>query len=129
MTMASSHRNQDPSEIIDEALRLVDAVQRRLLTAAIRRQVQNAASPPPRSDDVWAEAIRQETEPEAPLTDQVLDIARETLPEIGRHLSAAGALMFDAMSRSLSAVERSLRSRPGNGAAGTSRRWAPEPHG
>ncbi len=38
MTMASSHRNQDPSEIIDEALRLVDAVQRRLLTAAIRRK-------------------------------------------------------------------------------------------
>lgn len=118
--MASSHHNQGATEILDEALRLVDAVQRKLLTAAVRRHVHNVASPPPHSDDdVWAEAIRQETAPEPPLADQVLDIARETLPEIGRHLSAAGALMFDAMSRSLSAVERSLRSRPEDGPAGS----------
>ncbi|GAA3975393.1 hypothetical protein [Thermobifida alba] len=116
--MASSNRDQGSStEIIDEALRLVDTLQRRLLTAGVRRQVNNLTSPPPRANDVWAEAIRQETEPEAPVADQLLDIARETLPQVGRHLSAAGALVFGAMSRSLSAVERSLRYRPGGDSA------------
>src|SRR5690606_33827761 len=95
VSMASSNRDQGSStEIIDEALRLVDTLQRRLLAAGVRRQVNNLTSPPPRANDVWAEAIRQETEPEAPVADQVLDIARETLPQVGRHLSAAGALLF-----------------------------------
>ncbi len=101
------------TDVRDELAARVEA----LLAAGVRRQVNNLTSPPPRANDVWAEAIRQETEPEAPVADQVLDIARETLPQVGRHLSAAGALLFGAMSRSLSAVERSLRYRPGSESA------------
>ncbi|MEY9213078.1 hypothetical protein [Thermobifida halotolerans] len=116
--MASPNRDQGNStEIIDEALRLVDALQRRLIVAGVRRGVNSVTSPPPRRGDVWEEAVREETEPDAPVADQVLGIARETLPEVGRHLSAAGALVFDAMGRSLSAVERSLRYRPGGDSA------------
>ncbi|WP_232306723.1 hypothetical protein [Thermobifida cellulosilytica] len=118
--MASSNRDQGSStEIIDEALRLVDTLQRRLLAAGLRRQVNNVTSPRSREEDVWAEAVKPEPEPEVPVADQVLAIARETLPEVGRHLSAAGALVFDAMSRSLSAVERSLRYRPGGESSGS----------
>ncbi|GLU46075.1 hypothetical protein [Nocardiopsis ansamitocini] len=97
------------SDIIDDALRLVDALQRKLIIAGVRKGVSSIASPPPHKGDVWEEAVKEEPATPPPLLDQVVGIARTTLPEVGRHLGQAGTLMFGAFGRTLSAVERSFQ--------------------
>lgn len=108
--MAQPNRDQTgPAEVIDDALRLVDALQRKLIVAGVRRGAAGVLSTPPRKGDVWEEAVKEEQAPDGPVLDQVVGIARETLPEVGRHLGAAGALVFGAMGRTLTAVERAIR--------------------
>ncbi|TDQ52510.1 hypothetical protein [Actinorugispora endophytica] len=116
--MAQPNRDQGgSSEVIDDALRLVDALQRKLIIAGVRRGVASVTSPPPRKGDVWEQAVKEEPRPDGPVLDQVIGIARDTLPELGRHLGAAGSLVFGAMGRTLTAVERSLQQKPATGAS------------
>ena len=49
-------RNEDPDPI-DDALRLVGTLQRKLLAAGVRRGV-SAVTNPPTKGDVWEEAIQ-----------------------------------------------------------------------
>ena len=104
---------ENTGDIIDGALRMVDGLQRRLLIAGVKRGVDAVASPLPKGD-VWEEAIRLEAEPEPrPLLGEVLDIVRESAPEIAGHLGRAGLGVAGALGRALGALERSLeRERP-----------------
>lgn len=95
-------------ELIDEALRLVDSLQRKLLTAGVRRGVSAVTSPPPSKGDVWEEAIRLESEQRRPALEEVLDIVRSSAPEVVGHLGRAGLAMAGALGRTWSVVEHSL---------------------
>ncbi|OLT30139.1 hypothetical protein BJF83_09270 [Nocardiopsis sp. CNR-923] len=94
-------------DLVDDALRLVDGLQRKLLAAGVRRGV-GAVTAPPSKGDVWEEAIRLETEPERPALSEVLDIVRTSAPQIAGHLGRAGLVMADALGRTWDVVERSL---------------------
>ena len=95
-------------DIIDDALRLVDGLQRKLLIAGVKRGVGTVTAPPPKGD-VWEEAIRLETGPEPrPVLEEVLGIVRESAPEIAGHLGRAGLGVVSAFGRTLGALERSL---------------------
>ncbi|MFL1378556.1 MULTISPECIES: hypothetical protein [unclassified Nocardiopsis] len=100
---------ENNGDIIDEALRMVDGLQRKLLIAGVKRGVGTVTSPPPSKGDVWEEAIRLETGPEPrPVLEEVLDIVRESAPEIAGHLGRAGLGVVGALGRTLGALERSL---------------------
>ncbi|MFI6579091.1 hypothetical protein ACIBFB_25160 [Nocardiopsis sp. NPDC050513] len=94
-------------DLVDDALRLVDGLQRKLLAAGVRRGV-SAVTSPPSKGDVWEEAIRLETRPERPPLSEVLDIVRTSAPQIAGHLGRAGLVMADALGRTWDVVERSL---------------------
>jgi hypothetical protein len=98
----------DAPDLIDDALRLVDTLQRRLLVAGVKRGVAAVTSPPPAKGDVWEEAIRLESEDERPPLEEVLDIVRRSAPEVAGHLGRAGLAAFDALGRTWGVVERSL---------------------
>ncbi|MFJ9556452.1 hypothetical protein ACIRPH_21765 [Nocardiopsis sp. NPDC101807] len=98
----------DAPDLIDDALRLVDTLQRRLLVAGVKRGVGAVTSPPPSKGDVWEEAIRLESEEERPPLEEVLDIVRRSAPEVAGHLGRAGLAAFDAFGRTWGVVERSL---------------------
>lgn len=108
------------ADLIDEALRLVDALQRKLIVEGVRLGASAASSPPPGGGDVWEEAIRAEQpQPEEPPLNQVLDIMRTTAPEVAGHLGRAGLALFGAVERSWSVIERSLeQQRQDSGEAG-----------
>lgn len=96
-------------DIIDDALKLVDALQRKLIIAGVRRGVSSAVSSPPQKEDVWEEAIRQEQpEPEQPPLEQLAGIARTAAPEVAGHLGKAGMALFGALGRTWGVIERSL---------------------
>ncbi|MGQ4270198.1 hypothetical protein [Nocardiopsis changdeensis] len=119
---------ENTGDIIDDALRIVDGLQRRLLIAGVKRGVGAVTSPPPKGD-VWEEAIRLETEPEPrPLVEEVLGIVRESAPEIAGHLGRAGLGMVGALGRTLGALERSLERerRASEHAPDTSAPWRAE---
>ncbi|MFD0802792.1 hypothetical protein ACFQZU_15895, partial [Streptomonospora algeriensis] len=67
-------------DIIDEALRMVDSLQRRLLVAGVRRGAA-AASAPPSKGDVWEEALKQEQPQPSPM-EELMGIARTKGPEV-----------------------------------------------
>ncbi|CAL9576776.1 hypothetical protein SUDANB121_04978 [Nocardiopsis dassonvillei] len=99
---------ENSGDIIDEALRLVDGLQRKLLIEGVKRGVGAVTAPPPKGD-VWEEAIRLETGPEPrPVLEEVLGIVRDTAPEIAGHLGRAGLGVVGALGRTLGVLERSL---------------------
>jgi hypothetical protein len=142
--MAEPNRDSTGSqEIIDDALRLVDALQRKLIIAGVRRGVSSAVSAPPRKGDVWEEAIRREQpEPERPPLEQFFGIVRTKGPEVAGHLGRAGLALFGAIGETAGVVERALqrtgeRARdradgsqgPGGPASGGTADGAPAPDG
>lgn len=104
----SGEGRSEGQELIDEALKLVDNLQRKLLTAGVRRGVSAVTSPPPSKGDVWEEAIRLESEQRRPVLEEVLDIVRSSAPEVVGHLGRAGLAMAGALGRTWSVVEHSL---------------------
>jgi len=107
----------DAPDLIDDALRLVDTLQRRLLVAGVKRGVGAVTSPPPAKGDVWEEAIRLENRDERPPLEEVLDIVRRSAPEVAGHLGRAGLAAFDALGRTWGVVERSLEQSRADSAA------------
>ncbi|MFC7741656.1 hypothetical protein ACFQXA_12790 [Nocardiopsis composta] len=98
--------NAASADIIDDALRLVDALQRKLIVAGVRKGVSAATSPPPRTGDVWEEAIRAEQpQPEEPPLDRFVGVVRTAAPEIAGHLGRAGAALFGALGETWRIVE------------------------
>ncbi len=94
--------NKD-GDIVDDALRLVDTLQRRLLAAGVK-----SVTAPPKRDDVWGEAIRLESGRERPPAEEVLDIVRTAVPEVAGHLGRAGVAAASALGRTWDVFERSL---------------------
>ncbi|MFC4561530.1 hypothetical protein ACFO4E_06655 [Nocardiopsis mangrovi] len=113
--MAEPNRDSGSQDMIDDALRLVDALQRKLIIAGVRKGVSAATSPPPRKGDVWEEAIRQEQpEPERPPLEQFFGIVRAKGPEVAGHLGRAGFAFVGAVGETIGVVERALQ-RSGSG--------------
>ncbi|CAM3675958.1 hypothetical protein NOGI109294_08550 [Nocardiopsis gilva] len=106
--MAEPNRDTGSQDIIDDALRLVDALQRKLIIAGVRRGVSSVTSPPPPKDDVWGEAIRLEQPPEEEPLDRLAGIVRTAAPEVVGHLGKAGAALFGALGETWDVVEKSL---------------------
>ncbi|RKS04537.1 hypothetical protein DFP74_0096 [Nocardiopsis sp. Huas11] len=101
-----SGRDASP-DLIDDALKLVDSLQRKLVTAGVRRGV-SAVTSAPRKGDVWEEAIRLETKPERPAVEELFAIVRTSAPEVAGHLGRAGLALAGALGRTWDVVERSL---------------------
>ncbi|GAA4927548.1 hypothetical protein GCM10023224_03260 [Streptomonospora halophila] len=98
-------------DIIDDALRMVDTLQRRLLVAGVRRGAA-AATAPPRKGDVWEEAVKYEQpRPAVSPVDELLGIARKKGPEVVGHLGRAGIAVVGAVGETLGVVERALERR------------------
>ncbi|WP_236567729.1 MULTISPECIES: hypothetical protein [unclassified Nocardiopsis] len=110
----NADRNRGPDsgraepDLIDDALGLVDSLQRRLLSAGVRRGVRAVTSPPPGKGDVWEEAIRLESGRRRDPLEEVLDIVRTSAPEVAGHLGRAGLALAGALGRTWGVVERSL---------------------
>ncbi|MDA0565434.1 hypothetical protein LG943_14080 [Streptomonospora sp. S1-112] len=110
--------SQGSQDIIDDALRLVDALQRRLIVAGVRRGAAGPSSAPPRKGDVWEEAVReQHPEPEPNPVEQLLGIAREKGPEVAGHLGRAGMALAGALGETFKVVETTLERRAREAAA------------
>ncbi|MBB4930833.1 hypothetical protein F4561_001653 [Lipingzhangella halophila] len=109
--MAEPNRDTSGSQdIIDDALRLVDALQRKLITEGVRRGVNSATAPPSNKDDVWSEAIRREQpQPDPPPLDQLMGVVRTAGPQVVGHLGRAGATLAGAVGESLGIIERTMR--------------------
>ncbi|MDA2806582.1 hypothetical protein [Nocardiopsis suaedae] len=94
-------REAGPSaDLIDDAIRLVDSLQRKLIIAGVRKGVSTVASPPPRTGDVWEQAIREEQAPPEPALDRLAGVVRTAAPEVAGHLGRAGAALFGAVQES-----------------------------
>lgn len=98
----------DQPDLIDDALRLVDSLQRKLLVAGVKRGVSAVTSPPPKKGDVWEEAIRAETRQERPPLEEFVEIVRKSAPEVAGHLGRAGLSLASAMGRTWGVMERSF---------------------
>ncbi|WP_017609724.1 hypothetical protein [Nocardiopsis xinjiangensis] len=92
---------------IGSVLGLVDDVQRRLLSAGLKRGV-GAAVSGSKEEDVWGEAIRLEAPEPRPAAEEVFDIVRKAAPEVAGHLGRAGLSLADAVGRTWGVLERSL---------------------
>ncbi|MFD6952172.1 hypothetical protein A6A08_10110 [Nocardiopsis sp. TSRI0078] len=121
---AGEGRNPD---LVDDALKLVDSLQRKLLAAGVRRGVSAVTSPPPSKGDVWEEAIRMESDQRRPALDEVLDIVRTSAPEVAGHLGRAGVALAGALGRTWDVVERSLEQTRADAAAQRGSAGEPEP--
>ncbi len=97
----------DSPDLIDDALRLVDSLQRKLLVAGVKRGV-SAVTNPPAKADVWEEAIRVETREQRPPLEEFVEIVRRSAPEVAGHLGRAGLSFADAVGRTWGVVERSF---------------------
>lgn len=108
--MTEPNRGSGSSQdIIDDALRMVDALQRRLVTAGVRRGVSGGNASEQGKGDVWQEAVREEpTRPRPPL-EELADIARSTAPEVAGHLGRAGMTLFGALGEAWQVIDRSRR--------------------
>ncbi|RCV47355.1 hypothetical protein, partial [Marinitenerispora sediminis] len=108
-------------DIIDDALRMVGAVQRRLIVAGVRRGVAGATSSS-RTPDVWEQAVREEPGREEPALDQLLGIVRTKGPEVAGHLGRAGVALVGALGETAAvigrSIERAQRERPDREKAG-----------
>ncbi|WP_461000560.1 hypothetical protein [Streptomonospora sediminis] len=110
-TGRSTDRNNGSQDIIDDALNMVDALQRRLISAGVRRGAAAAAAPP-RKGDVWEEAIKYEQpQPEPSPVQELFGIARKKGPEVVGHLGRAGIAAVGAFGETLGVVERALERR------------------
>ncbi len=111
--MAESNRDTSGSQdLIDDALRLVDALQRKLIVEGVRRGVSGASAPASNNDDVWSQAIKAEQpQPDPPPMDQLMGVVRTAGPQVVGHLGRAGASLAGAVSESLGILERSMRQR------------------
>lgn len=110
MTENNGGRNgsrDDGPDLIDDALRLVDTLQRKLLAAGVRRGVNAVTNPQPKGD-VWEEAIRMESEQERAPLEEFVDIVRKSAPEVAGHLGRAGLSLAGALGRTWGVVERGL---------------------
>ncbi|MDT0328802.1 hypothetical protein [Nocardiopsis lambiniae] len=112
-------------DIIDDALRLVDGLQRKLLIAGVKRGV-GAVTSPPAKGDVWEEAVRLEDPEPRPVLEEVFDIVRTSAPEIAGHLGRAGLGVVDALGRTWGVVERSLERPASEHAPDTRAPWRSE---
>ncbi|MFB8765105.1 hypothetical protein [Nocardiopsis alba] len=104
---ARDRSRSDGPDLIDDALRLVDTLQRRLLVEGVKRGVGAVTSPPPKKD-VWEEAIRIETDQRRPPLEEFVDIVRTSAPEVAGHLGRAGLTLADALGRTWGVVERTI---------------------
>lgn len=106
---AQGAQRSEGGDLVDDALRLVDDLQRKLLRAGVKRGVTAAASPAAKKDDVWGEAIRLETEqkPRPPM-EEVWEIVRTSGPEVAGHLGRAGLSLAAAVGRTWGVVEKSI---------------------
>ncbi|QBI53802.1 hypothetical protein [Streptomonospora litoralis] len=115
----TDRRENGTQDMIDDALRMVDTLQRRLLVAGVRRGVSAASAPPPKGD-VWEEAIKYEQpQPEPSPLEELLGIARKKAPEVAGHIGRAGIAAVGAFGETLGVVERALERRtpdPGSSA-------------
>lgn len=102
----NGNRSDNP-DLIDDALRLVDSLQRKLLVAGVKRGVGAVTNPPPKGD-VWEEAIRTEGREERPPLEEFTEIVRKSAPEVAGHLGRAGLSLADALGRTWGVVERSF---------------------
>lgn len=98
---------ESPPDLIDDALNLVDRLQRKLVTAGVRRGVDVVTSAPAKGD-VWEEAIRLEDPQQKPPLEEFADIVRRSAPEVAGHLGRAGLALADAVGSTWKVVERSL---------------------
>lgn len=96
------------SDLLDDAVRLVDDLQRKLFAAGVRRGVGAMTQPPQGKGDVWEEAIRLESDDQRPPLEEFLDIVRTSGPEVAAHLGRAGLAVAGALGRTWGVVERSL---------------------
>lgn len=103
----SNGTRPDSPDLIDDALRLVDSLQRKLLVAGVKRGVGAVTNPPPKGD-VWEEAIRAETKEERPPAEEIVEIVRKSAPEVAGHLGRAGMSLAGALGRTWGVVERSF---------------------
>ena len=94
-------------DLIDDALKLVDNLQRKLITAGVRRGV-GAVTSAPSKEDVWQEAIRLEDPQHKPPLEEFGEIVRRTVPEVAGHLGRAGLALADAVSSTWGVLERGL---------------------
>src|SRR5699024_6913832 len=94
-------------DLIDDALKLVDNLQRKLITAGVRRGV-GAVTSAPSKGDVWEEAIRLEDPQHKPPLEEFGEIVRRTVPEVAGHLGRAGLALADAVSSTWGVLERGL---------------------
>jgi len=95
------------SDLIDDALKLVGNLQRKLITAGVKRGV-GAATSAPSKEDVWQEAIRLEDPQHKPPLEEFGEIVRRTVPEVAGHMGRAGLALADAVSSTWGVLERSL---------------------
>ncbi|MFC7330368.1 hypothetical protein [Marinactinospora rubrisoli] len=103
--------NGDPAgspDIVDDALRLVGAVRRRLIVAGVRRGVASATGGTPRTPDVWEQAVREEQRQDEPALDQLLGIVRTKGPEVAGHLGRAGVVLVGALGETWTVIGRSI---------------------
>ncbi|WP_017573849.1 hypothetical protein [Nocardiopsis halotolerans] len=107
------------SDLIDDALKLVDGLQRKLLVAGVKRGVGAVVSPPPDKGDVWEEAIRLESGQRRPPLEELLDIVRTSGPEVAGHLGRAGLAVAGAVGRTWDVFERSLEQTRNDAGSGT----------
>lgn len=98
---------EGPPDLIGDALNLADKLQRKLVTAGVKRGVDVVTSAPAKGD-VWEEAIRLEDPQQKPPLEEFADIVRRSAPEVAGHLGRAGLALADAVGSTWSVVERSL---------------------
>lgn len=104
---------ESPPDLIDDALKLVDNLQRKLVTAGVRRGV-SAVTSAPAKGDVWEEAIRLEDPQRKPPLEEFTEIVRRTAPEVAGHLGRAGLALADAVGSTWGVLERSLEQARGD---------------
>lgn len=98
---------QGSPDLVEDALKLVGDLRRKLVTAGVRRGVEVVTSAPAK-EDVWEEAIRLEAPRQKPPLEEFTEIVRRTAPEIAGHLGRAGLVLADAVGSTWGVLERSL---------------------
>lgn len=105
--MAQPNRDSGGSsgsqDIIDDALRLVDSLQRKLIIAGVRRGVSSVTAAPPSKGDVWEEAVKEDDD--TPALNRLFGIARTAAPEVAGHLFKAGTSAFRAAGQTWGVIE------------------------
>lgn len=131
--------SEQPDSVLDEAVRLMDGLRRRVVRGAIR----GAVARPRDTGDVWSEATREErfdhiatgsAECRACPICRAIAAARNSGPDVVDYMVDAGESLMAAARAAVSAYERSRRGgdapRDAGGDGGTDgRRRADDPRG